>query len=187
MRGPLVIAALLAGVLAATASASPKALYTALLTTAYPNSQLPSGFSSAKVGLEQPTSKAKSHHVIGEVSVSVNGPDAQDVVFYAVFPTPKEARADLANAKPSGNIKVQGKVPGYTIPSVWFNGSITGKNAFGKTVTNGVTGMAIADGSALIAAENLSTDSTTSGNIPSALALLKSARNHLHKIEARPR
>jgi hypothetical protein len=47
--------------------------------------------------------------------------------------------------------------------------------------------MAIADGSVLIAAENLSTDSTDSGNIPAALALLKSARNHLHKVEARVR
>ncbi len=187
MRRLLVIAALVAGVFAATASASPKSLYTALLTTAYPDSQLPSGFSSAKVSLEQPSSKAKGHHVVGEVGVAVDGPDPDDAIFYAVFPNPSDARADLSGAKPPGSVHVQGKVPGYKLPSIWFTGSITGKNAFGKTVTNGITVLAVADGSVLVGVVTDSADTIDSGNVPAALALLKSARRHLHAVQARVR
>lgn len=166
------------------ALASPTRLYTALLTTSYPNSQLPSGFFSAKVSLYTPTSRAKSHHVVGDVQVAVDGPDVADAIFYFVFPTPADARADFNGAEGSG-VHVVGKVPGYKIPSRWVTGSITGKNAFGKTVTNGITGMYVREGSVLVTSFTASSESTDSGNVPAALALLKSGIRHLQRVEAR--
>jgi hypothetical protein len=167
------------------ALASPSHLYTALLTTAYPDSQLPSGFFSAKVSLQNPGSTGRSHHVVGEVAVAINGDDPEDAILYGVFPNGHDARADLANAKPSGNAHRVGNVPGYRLPSSWLTGSITGKNAFGKTVTNGLTGMIVVEGSVLVMSVTGSADSTDSGNVPAALALLKSGIRHLQRIEAR--
>ncbi len=167
------------------ALASPSHLYTALLTTAYPDSQLPSGFFSAKVSLSSPSSRAKSHHVVGEVQVAMDGPDVIDAIFYEVFPNSADAHADLNGPSLSGHGHIVGKVPGYRLPSQWITGSISGKNAFGKTVTNGLTAMAVQEGSVLVVASTASSDSTDSGNVPPTLALLKSGIRHLQRIEAR--
>lgn len=168
-------------------SPSPKAVFTALLTTAYPDSQLPHGFSSAKVGLSQPSSNAKNYHVVGEVEVAVDGPDPDDGLSYYVFPDAASAQGDLTHPRPSSGEKIHnmGRVPGYSQPSTWVVGSITGKNAFGKTVTNGVTALAVREGNVLIAVYNDSSDNPDSGNMPAALALLKSAIKHLHAVQAK--
>ena len=171
--------------LAATAAASPKTLLTAL-AKAYPDSQLPSGFSSAKVSRANPSSAAVRHHAVGEVAIAVKGPDPGDFIFYVIFSKPAEAGIDLAEARLGGTSHRVGKVPGYKLPSSWYTGSDTSKNAQGKTVTHGLTGMFVADGSVLVA---VVTDSTHkgSGNVPAARALLKSALARLHRVEAKLR
>lgn len=185
-KGFLAAAAITASLTVSAALASPMHLYTALLTTSYPDSQLPTGFSTAKVSVAKPD-KAKKHHVVGEVEVDINGPDVYDLVIYAVFPNPADARADLVDAKPSPNAHRVGAVPGFRLPSVWDSGSVTGTNSFGKTVTDGLTGMFVVDGSVIIGAVTTSADNETSGNVPAALALLKSGIRHLQRIESRLR
>jgi hypothetical protein len=182
----VVVATSLALVLAAGAAAaiSPHAVYEHLLTTSFPDSQLPSGFSNARVGISTPGKPARSHHVVGEVEVDVDGPDVQDGIFYEVFPTRADARADLVDAKPKGHTHfVPGGVPGYSrATSAMFAGSITGKNAFGQTVTDGITGVAVVKGNLLLGAVDLSGDNPDSGNIPAALHLLKAALRHLARV-----
>jgi hypothetical protein len=101
-------------VTAGMAVASPQRLYTALLTTSYRDSELPSGFFSAKVSLSKAGSAA---------------------------------------------------------------------NAFGKIVKNGLTAAIVVKGSVLIAALTTSADNEDSGNVPEALALLRSGIRHLLLID----
>ncbi len=171
--------------LAATAAASPKTL-NAALAKAYPDSQLPAGFSSAKITRVGISPVAVKHHAVGEVGVAVKGPDPGDFVFYVIFSKQADARGDLADARLGGSDHRIGKVPGYKLPSSWYAGTYTRKNAQGKTVTHGLTGMFVADGSVLVV---VVTDSVKkgSGDVPAALALLKSALAHLHRVEAKPR
>jgi hypothetical protein len=183
LKVALVVAVMV--LLAGTASASPKTLYEAL-AKAYPDSQLPAGFSSAKVTRAGVSPTAHRHHAVGEVGVAVKGPDPGDFIFYVIFSTPAEAGIDLADARLGGREHRIGKVPGYKLPSSWYTGSDTRQNAQGRKVTHGLTGMFVADGSVLVA---VVTDSTHkgSGNVPAALALLKSALGHLHRVEAKVR
>ena len=58
-------------------------------------------------------------------------------------------------------------------PSILLTGSITGKNNAGKTVINGVTGAAAQRGTVIVAAASVSATKTTSGDLTSAVALLK--------------
>lgn len=168
---------------AATGARSPHSLYTKLLTTAYPDSQLPNGMFSAKVSLSQPSANGRRYHVVGEVQVAVDGPDPDDGITYMVFPNAADAHADFthpsvtdAHERPVGN------VPGYRIPSRWYVGSVTGKNAFGKTITNGITALFVQKGNVLVGAVTDSADNTDSGNTPAALQLLKSALKHLAAV-----
>jgi hypothetical protein len=172
-----------AAVAASSAFASPSGLYTALLTTSYRDSELSSDFSAAKVSLLKPTNHAKSHHVVGEVEVDLNGPDPGDAILYAVFPSAHDARADLAQ-KPVNGGHLVGKVPGYKIPSALYAGTVSGKNAFGQSVKNGVTAAGVVKGSVLVAALTSSADNPDSGNVPAALALLRSGLRHLSRVEA---
>jgi hypothetical protein len=45
--------------------------------------------------------------------------------------------------------------------------------------------MAVVEGSVIVVAATDSADSTDSGNVPAALALLKSGIRHLQRVEAR--
>jgi hypothetical protein len=169
-------------VLAATAAASPKTLYAAL-AKAYPDSELPAGFSAAKVTRATISVTALRHRAVGEVAVAVKGPDPGDFVFYVIFPKHADALADLADARLGGQEHRVGKVPGYKLPSSWYAGTYT-QTTKGKKVTHGLTGMFVVDGSVLVV---VVTDSVKkgSGNVPAALALLKSSLTHLHRVEAK--
>lgn len=176
----IAFAVILAGA-AGAAAPSPHALYQRLLIRSFPDSQLPSGFFSAKVGLSKPSKNATKLHVVGEVEVDVDGPDVADALLYVIFPTRSAALADLKHtqAPPGGKVAVEGKVPGYRIPSQWVVGSVTGNNAFGQKVTNGITGLFVVQQNVLIGAVTVSSDNTDSGNTPGALALLKAGLRHL--------
>jgi hypothetical protein len=167
----------------ATAALSPPKLYQALLTRPFPDSQLPSGFSSAKVGVQQPNKNGLRYHVVGEVAVSIDGPDPDDGIEFIVFPNHSDAVADLNHASFSGSAKlhiVPGGVPGYAkLPGHMWIGSITGKNALGKTITDGVTLVAIAKGNVIVDAYTDSADNTDSGSVPAALALLRAGLRHV--------
>jgi hypothetical protein len=172
----------------ATAAASPQRLYTSLLITPFPDPQLPSGFDTARVTLlkPKPSGNAMRHHVVGEVAVDMNGPDPDDGIFYVVFPTARDARADLSRAVLSrGHFSVVGKVPGYSLPSIWLVGSLKLKNVAGGTDTDGATVMALVKGNVLVLSFTDSGTNLESGNTPAALELLKAALHHLALVQAK--
>jgi len=169
--------------MAATAVASPTSLYTALLTTKF--GALPAGHYSAKVGTDTLDDRDTKHHAIGRVLVTI---DSDSGVEYSVFPTWQDAR-DRFNEKPKapsgGKITVVGKVPGFRIQSVWINGSITGKNVFGKTVTNGATLMCARSDIVIVCADTTSTDNEQSGDVPGTIKLLRAGLAHLNAVRAK--
>jgi hypothetical protein len=189
MQRSLALAALtlMMGFLAGLANAadqalSPRALVTRLLTTPIKQTQLPSGYYSAKVGVSKPSDIAKKHHVVGEVEIDL---DSDAVIVYIVFPTRADALADWYGADLK---KVKSRLPApLTLPkpSGIFNTSITGNNAFGKKVTNGVTLVGFVSQNVIVEATNLSTDTTESGDVPGAIALARFALRHLSAVRLR--
>ena len=167
------------------AAIQPKNLYTALLTTAYADAELPSGFTAAKVSRLTPRNQGRRFHVLGEVQVSVHGPDATDGIFYVVFPNATDARGNLARAKVSGALHlVSGRVPTYpTLPGHVYAGRISGKTVQGGKVSDGVTLVVVAKHNVLVEAFTASADSTDRGNLPAALLILKSAMHHLAIVD----
>lgn len=192
-----------AGTAAATAPAAPAqrttaaptvdghSLYTALLNTAWQDSELPTGVSSPKVGISAANGREKSAHVIGDIEVDVTGPDAGDAILYEVFPTTKDAQDAWDNGKPhpDSDTKITGTTtpPNVGYPAVQANGSITGKNAFGATVTNGASNCAALVDTVVVQGATVSVDNTDSGNVPLSCALLKAAIAHLTKVIASSR
>jgi hypothetical protein len=168
-----------------SAEAAAKALYLKLLQTSYTKTELPTGFSSATVSKSAPSANSTKYHAVGLVGVQYNGgPDVAGIVIYYVFPTAADAHGDLTHpARNRGDSKILGKVPGISEPSLLLTGSITGKNNAGRTVTNGVTGAAAQAGTVIVAAASVSATKTTSGDLASAVALLKSALAHLAAVQ----
>lgn len=173
---------------AGLAQPSPRNLYRALLTSRF--SGLPSDFSSAKVGSDSLSDKDKRHHAVGAVLVTIDSEDAG--IGYIVYPS----RNDVAGrfheplSKRSGvrNYQRMGSVPGFRkTRSVWVNGTIEGKNVYGKEVRNGLTGMWIQKGNVVVAAFTVSTDNETSGDVPGTITLLRSGLAHLARVTARTR
>jgi len=179
---PSLLVAVTAVVLVGGAYASPRGLYSALLSAPYRNSELPHGFRSAKIGAATPSADAKRHHAVGEVEVAVQGPDPNDGIFYGVFPTQADAKA-VVYSRPNQNFHRLGPVPGYRQPSAWFTGSVTGKTSSGQRVTHGVTAMAVVQGSVLVGVITDSATVTLGGDVPAARSLLASALRHLARVQ----
>jgi hypothetical protein len=176
-----------------TGSISPAKLYHALLTTPFPDSQLPYAFGVGQIGRLTPSKNARSHHIVGfeivvAVLVPVGGPDVGDVgddIVYGVFPTAADARADINGAVPSAHAHyVPGGVPGYGSPTNRLVAGSTTANVNGKTITYGVTIASVAKGNVVVSTISEVDDRTTSGNLHVALALLRSGLSHLAKVEA---
>jgi len=180
--------ALVAGASASSASLqrTPQSLYSALLTKPFPDSQLPSGFSSARVTMLTPSSGARRYHPVGEVAVAVDGPDPDDGFSYGIFTKHSDALSELNHPTFSSSEKlriVPGGVPGFPkLPGHMWTGSVTGKNVLGKTITNGLTIVAVVQGNVIVDAFTGSADNMESGNVPAAIALLRSALKHLAKV-----
>lgn len=170
------------GAAAADRALSPRALLNRLLTTPIKPGQLPSGHYSAKVGVSKPSDKAKKHHVVGEVQIEI---DSDAAIFYIVFPTRADALADWYDA----DLKdVKSRLPAprnLPKPSGIFNTSITGNNAFGKKVTNGVTILGFVSQNVVASATTISTETTESGDIPGAITLARFALRHLSAARLR--
>jgi hypothetical protein len=63
-----------------------------------------------------------------------------------------------------------------------INQSITGKNVFGKKVTNGVTFLGFTSKNVIVSAATISTDNTESGDIPGTIRLGRYALKHLQAL-----
>jgi len=174
---------LVAGGTTASAATTPAQLDHKLLTTQIRASELPAGFTSAVVGAAVPSTNAKSHHVVGEVQVEVN--DGAAGLFFAVFPSHADALADFEHPAPVGN-----KITARLVPPSWLpkpneveNGTITGKNAAGKTVSNGITAASFVDGEVAVGALTTSTSSSTKGDSAGTLALARFAIAYLKELD----
>jgi hypothetical protein len=167
----------------AIAVASPTSLYTRLLTTKF--SPMPNGYYSAKVGTDSLDGRDKKHHAIGRVLVTI---DSDVGVSYGVYQSWQDAR-DRFNEKPKtpsgGKITLVGKVPGFHVQSSWINGSITGKNAFGKTVTNGISVMCARSDIVVVCAITTSVDNEESGDVPETIKLLRAGLTHLNAVRTK--
>lgn len=180
----LTVLGLICLALAAPASAAtPQGLYNKLLTTSYGTP--PDGFYGGTVGRDTLGDKDKRHHAIGAVLVSF---DSEGYVSYVIYPS-KDAVASRFAEKPSSDdpevkkFEVRGKVPGYwNTRSVWIDATLEGKNAFGKTVQNGATILNVQRHNVVVVVATISTDTATSGDVPGALRLLKSAIAHLERL-----
>ena len=186
-RRHVLLAVALLGLASVTAAGAmtPRQLYGKLLTTGY--SPLPKGYYEAKVGSSALDKRMKRHHAVGVVQVTLSGDAA---IYYYVFPSRADALAFNRdrNYDSDGDVKRirtegMGKVPGFTLPSVWRNLTIEGENAFGKKVRNGVTIMGVVKRNVLVGAATISTDNEDSGDVPTTIRLLGSALKHLAKVQ----
>jgi len=169
------------GALAGHAAVSPQNLYQRLLTSSIPDSALPSGYYSSTTGISKPSDNAKRHHVVGEVEINLDNSDA--VIDYIVFPTRADAVADWKDANMRGHAKsTLTAPPDFPWPALMINQSITGKNVFGKKVTNGVTFLGFTSKNVIVSAATISTDNTESGDIPGTIRLGRYALKHLQAL-----
>jgi hypothetical protein len=164
-----------------TTPPSPQTLYQRLLTSSIPDSALPSAYSSSSTGVSKPSDNAKRHHVVGEVEIDIDDGDAG--IVYMVFPTRADAVADWKDANLRAHAKSTLNAPSsFPWPALIANQSVTGKNAFGKTVTNGVTALAFTSQNVIVEAVTTSVDNTESGDIPGAITLGRYALAHLQAL-----
>jgi hypothetical protein len=155
------------------------------LRSAIPESELPHGFYSAKTGLSTPSSRAKHHHVVGEVEIDIDSGDAR--IIYIVFPGHADALADWNDADigHQHGVKSQLAAPGFPTPALIVNSSITGNNVLGKKVTNGVSSLVFVTANVIVDAITTSTSNTDSGDVPATVELGKLALRHLRAVQAK--
>lgn len=165
-----------------TAALSPQALYNALFTKPFPDSQLPAGYSGAKVTLQNPDKSDRKRKQIGQVIVSMS--DDQNVIFYSVYETTAAAAYALTHPifDKNTDATVVGRVPGFGKQSRLIVGSITGKNVFGKEVTNGVTVVSVLQGNVGVSGASVSYDNEDSGDIQAAMKMLRAGIKHLRLV-----
>jgi hypothetical protein len=163
------------------APVTPSALYGALLSTAISDSQLPHGYKQASNVRGSETAGALKYHAVGEVEINLD--QGQEAILYAVFPTHQDAVGRFQHPDPSTGVDTRHAGPSsLPKPSETLDGYVTGKDAAGATVKNGITGVAFVDGNVIIGTDTISTHSTTGGDLPGAIALAKFAIMHLHAI-----
>jgi hypothetical protein len=160
----------LALLLSATAFAgmTPQALLTTLLKTRIPNTELPTGFSSARVEKQALTANARKYHAVGLVDVALKGPDAEDAFAWIVFPNHADAIADLDNPALGNGVQVVNTVPGIK-ESLVLTGSLNGKVV---TDAAAVVGNVLVQG--VVASSKV--------RLPAAIVLLHAAIAHLQKV-----
>ena len=167
----------LVGIPAAAAAPTPKALYTALLTSPIPRSQLPAGLQSPRVKSKSIAagSNPSRHHVVGEVEVNLNSGQAKIVL--VVFPTRGDALGNHADGVKGltavTGIRVQLSAPGLPGPSLIINGSENGL---------GVTQVSFVAGNVGMNAQATRLNSK-SGDIQGTLSLARFALRHLRAVQ----
>ena len=162
---------------------SPQGLYQALLTTPIRPSAIPGSRFSVHVGVWTPSGNAQHHHVVGEVEVTIDNEQAK--IGYLVFPSHYDAVRDWNAAGKPHALTSTVPVHGLPKPAVMYNGSVTGKDASGRKVTNGITLLGFVAGSVIVEAGTASTDNPNSGDVPATIALGKYALRHLQLVEAK--
>ena len=155
---------------AAAITLPPNTLVARLLATPVARSELPAGFSKPRVAKQPLGPNGIKYHAVGQVAVSVTGPDAEDAFAWEVFKTAKAARADLHHPSLTNGVRIVGTLPGIT-DGILLRGRLNGQElADAVTVVGNVLVQAVT--------------ASPHGNPGGAIALLKAAIAHLKKVEA---
>jgi hypothetical protein len=161
---------------------SPQDIYRRLLTRPFPDSELPKGFSSAKV-IAYPLAGAQRRLIVGALIVAVHGPDAQDDIEYSVWPTAAAAQRNFGHprARPGDRIKVIGSVPGYNAgESRLVEGSTV---PIGAQHGEGVTEASTVIGNVFVSSIAGSSHNKSHGNKAAALSLFRAGIEHLRAVQ----
>jgi hypothetical protein len=163
---------------------SPQALYKALVKLPHGTTALPAGYTSPTLGPLKPSSNAKRHHVIGEVSIGLSKSGTEGArILYIVFPTHADALADWKDGTshlPTTRLTPPSNLP---TPVVLFNAPVTTKSSSGKTTTVGTTSLAYVSGNLIIEVDTSSTTSKAHGDPGAVSALAAFAASHLASVE----
>lgn len=176
-------------------------LYNALLTAKYPASQLPKdSYPNPLAGYSHPNGtysielfkEARKAHEVGAVQLNVAASDPFDAVVYNIYASRSDAAAAMASGQlPSWFLHqhlLKGGVPGYSNrPNrFWLGSERTAGHAVPSppVALDGVAEPMVVSRNVLVSAIALSGDNTNRGDVPMALALLRSALRHLHAVEA---
>jgi hypothetical protein len=155
---------------------------TTLFTKPFPDSQLPAGYTGAKVTIDKPDKIDLKRKLVGRVLVEEGG--GQSAIMYTVYETAPDAAYAITHPifDKSGDFRVMGRAPGFGKQSRLIVGSITGKNVFGKKVTNGVTGVSVLQGNVGVSGVSISYDNEDSGDIQAAMKMLRAGIKHLRLV-----
>jgi len=162
------------------------ALYRALLASPFPPDELPPGFSGPSVGAADffINDLARAHGVLGEVDVTLSGPDASDAIVYLVFPDADAARAVFDGQAPAApytnSSSVDVPAAGFPLRCNSFGGRGPNGQLAGVTLCNALLGevevigfsQALFDEGAPI----------SGGNMDAALALTRAGAAHLNAV-----
>lgn len=154
--------------MAAAAGLTPQGLVATLLRAPFRASELPHGFTHARVERQAVSANGRAYHAVGLVDAALAGPDTEDAVAWVVFPSHKDAVADLDNPAVGNGIKVIDVVPGIRTSLV---------------LTSTLNGATITDAAAVVG--NVLVQGVVGSNAvrtPTAIILLKAAVAHLRRL-----
>lgn len=166
---------------AAAGGLSGDALYKALLSSVFQDSELPSGFSAPRVsdgGLEDDT---KAFNPVGSVDIEVTGPSNFNIMSYLVFNSPADAKNHYDNGK-TKDLGITGNFPVTGLPAPAK--CLTGRDTSGADLAVSVCTVLIGNAEALGA--SIVEGSAKQGNNEHALALAKAAADHLINVRDNP-
>lgn len=187
MRVAAIAIALLLGTSVAAPRAqgsSPLELYKTLLAKSYPDSQLPRGFSSAKISPRPLSGADENAGVVGLLTVTVKGPDRTDFIAYLVYATAADARADLGLAPNyccGAHLHVvPGGIPGSSLPSHVLLGTAPLKTGGAmRTFAIALAGIERENVDIWATTARVTRADRNEGNVHAAIALAHSALAHL--------
>jgi hypothetical protein len=151
-------------------SLDPTTMYSTLLTTPMEASELPAGFSDPEVGPFALTPTDQRHNGVGDVQVSLDGPDALDNLYFAVYASAADAQAAVTDILSGDSAIVQPpSQPGTTCGSVatGSGGLSLCLQTVGRVLVEGVTG---------------SVSNADGANVPGAVALVQAGLAHLAAV-----
>jgi outer membrane murein-binding lipoprotein Lpp len=164
------------------AAQDPHDLYTSLLNTPVAPEELPQGFTAPRVWAASAflNDLTKSHDVIGEIDLVVDGPDTAAQAAYLVFPSPGKAKAvfDLQAPEQGAQNPSTFTPTGMDVPAKCFSfGRSGGSQPVGVTICDALVGSVEVTGYSQLAGN------AQHGNNDSATALLKAAVEHMQKVQ----
>ncbi|HZQ36988.1 MAG TPA: hypothetical protein VFD32_13745 [Dehalococcoidia bacterium] len=173
-----------------TPASAAAALYRALLAAPVAAEELPDGFTAPHVAVASffINDLARANGVIGELDVTLQGPDASDAIIYLVFPGAEAAQAVFAAQTPAAPYTNASSVDvpnaGFPVRCNSFGGDGPSGYLAGVTICNGLIGEVEVAGFSQALYDLGSQPS--GGNMDAALALVKAGAAHLATVRRNP-